>query len=175
MFEIRIHSRGGQGGVTAARLIALAAIREGKYATAFPFYGAERRGAPVVSFVRIDNQPIRVYSQIREPDLVVVLDKSVMEVVDIFHGLKKGGIVLLNSAHPREFAGFRTYTADLTGIALKEKLVVAGNPVLDTTVLGALAKIGIITLVTARKAITEMFSDELDVKAADDAFRETVV
>jgi pyruvate ferredoxin oxidoreductase gamma subunit len=98
-----------------------------------------------------------------------------MEVVDIFHGLKKGGIVLLNSAHPREFAGFRTYTADLTGIALKEKLVVAGNPVLDTTVLGALAKIGIITLVTARKAITEMFSDELDVKAADDAFRETVV
>ena len=78
MYEIRIHSRGGQGGVTAARLLALAAFRDGKYATACPFYGAERRGAPVVSYVRIDDRPIRVYSQIRNPDLVVVLDPSVM-------------------------------------------------------------------------------------------------
>ena len=65
MFEIRIHSRGGQGGVTAARLLAMAALHDGKYATACPFYGAERRGAPVVSFVRIDDHPIKVYSQIR--------------------------------------------------------------------------------------------------------------
>ena len=72
MFEIRIHSRGGQGGVTAARLVALAAFRDHKYATACPFYGAERRGAPVVSFVRIDDNPIKVYSQIRKPDMVVV-------------------------------------------------------------------------------------------------------
>ena len=91
MYEIRIHSRGGQGGVTAARLLALAAFRDGKYATACPFYGAERRGAPVVSYVRIDDRPIRVYSQIRNPDLVVVLDPSVMEVVDVLHGLKVGG------------------------------------------------------------------------------------
>jgi len=65
MFEIRIHSRGGQGGVTAARLLALAAIHDGKYATAAPFYGAERRGAPIVSFVRIDDKPIKIYSQIK--------------------------------------------------------------------------------------------------------------
>ena len=91
MYEIRIHSRGGQGGVTAARLLALAAFRDGKYATACPFYGAERRGAPVVSYVRIDDRPIRVYSQIRNPDLVVVLDPSVMEVVDVLHGLKVRG------------------------------------------------------------------------------------
>jgi pyruvate ferredoxin oxidoreductase gamma subunit len=87
MFEIRIHSRGGQGGVTAARLLAMAALHDGKYATACPFYGAERRGAPVVSFVRIDDHPIKVYSQIRQPDLVVVLDASVMETVFVLHGL----------------------------------------------------------------------------------------
>ncbi len=101
MYEIRIHSRGGQGGVTAARLLALAAFRDGKYATACPFYGAERRGAPVVSYVRIDDRPIRVYSQIRNPDLVVVLDPSVMEVVDVLHGLKSGGKVLINGIECR--------------------------------------------------------------------------
>ena len=106
MFEIRIHSRGGQGGVTAARLLAMAALHDGKYATACPFYGAERRGAPVVSFVRIDDHPIKVYSQIRNPDLVVVLDASVMDVVDVLNGLKKGGKVLINSAHKQEFPGF---------------------------------------------------------------------
>ena len=74
MYEVRIHSRGGQGGVTAARLIAIAAFRDGKHATATPFYGAERRGAPIVAFARIDESPIRIYSQVRNPDLVVVLD-----------------------------------------------------------------------------------------------------
>ena len=95
MFEIRIHSRGGQGGVTAARLLAMAALHDGKYATACPFYGAERRGAPIVSFVRIDDKPIKVYSQIRQPDMVIVLDESVMDVVDVLNGLKKVGRVFL--------------------------------------------------------------------------------
>ena len=72
MFEIRIHSRGGQGGVTAAKLLAQAAFNDHKYATAAPFYGAERRGAPVVSFVRISDEPIKVYSQIRSPDLCLL-------------------------------------------------------------------------------------------------------
>jgi len=175
MFEIRIHSRGGQGGVTAARLIALAAIRDGKYATAFPFYGAERRGAPVVSFVRIDDKPIKVYSQIRQPDLVFVLDAGIMDVVDVLHGLKHGGTVITNSAHKHDFAAFRTYNIDLTGIALKEDLVVAGGPILDTAVVGALAKLGIVTVESARKAIAEMFTDERDIKAADDAYREMTV
>lgn len=76
MYEIRIHSSGGQGGISAARLLADAVFRGGRYATASPFYGAERRGAPVVSFVRIDAQPIRIYSQIQDPDMVVVLDTS---------------------------------------------------------------------------------------------------
>jgi pyruvate ferredoxin oxidoreductase gamma subunit len=122
MFEIRIHSRGGQGGVTAARLLAMAALHDGKYATACPFYGAERRGAPIVSFVRIDDKPIKVYSQIRQPDMVVVLDTSVMDVVDVLQGLKKGGRIFINSAGKREFSGFECRNVDLTGIALRENL-----------------------------------------------------
>ena len=172
MFEIRIHSRGGQGGVTAARLLAMAALHDGKYATACPFYGAERRGAPVVSFVRIDDHPIRVYSQIRDPDLVIVLDASVMETVDVLNGLKKGGRVLINSAHKPDFAGFSTYNVDLTGIALKENLVVAGSPILNTPVLGALAKVGIVSADSAKSAIRGMFTDERNVKAAEAAYQE---
>jgi pyruvate ferredoxin oxidoreductase gamma subunit len=172
MFEIRIHSRGGQGGVTAARLLATAALHDGKYATACPFYGAERRGAPIVSFVRIDDHPIKVYSQIRDPDLVIVLDTSVMETVDVLHGLKKGGRVLINSAHPQKFAGFTSFYVDLTGIALKENLVVAGSPILNTPVLGALAKVGIVSVDSAKTAIRGMFTDERNVKAAEAAYKE---
>jgi len=175
MYEIRIHSRGGQGGVTAARLLALAAFRDGKYATACPFYGAERRGAPVVSFVRIDDHPIKVYSQIRSPDLVVVLDPSVMEVVDVLHGLKAGGTVLVNASHAPEFPGYTTHAVDLTGIALKQNLVIAGSPILNTPVIGALAKMGIVTAKSALAAISEMFSDERNVKAAEEAYKELKV
>jgi 2-oxoacid:acceptor oxidoreductase, gamma subunit, pyruvate/2-ketoisovalerate family len=174
MFEIRIHSRGGQGGVTAARLLALAAFRDGKFATACPFYGAERRGAPVVSFVRIDDKPIKVYSQIRTPDLVVVLDTSVMDVVDVLQGLKDGGKVLLNATHGGDLKGHKTYVVDLTGIALKQNLVVAGSPILNTPVLGALAKIGIISPESAKISISEMFSDERNVRAAEAAYEELV-
>lgn len=172
MFEIRIHSRGGQGGVTAARLLALSAIHDGNYATACPFYGAERRGAPIVSFVRIDDKPIKVYSQIKKPDMVVVLDASVMDVIDVLQGLKKGGHVFINSAQNKEFEGFIVNNVDLTGIALKENLVVAGSPILDTPVLGALAKMGIISIDSAKKSIREMFTDERNVKAAEAAYRE---
>ncbi len=172
MFEIRIHSRGGQGGVTAARLLALAAIHDGKYATAAPFYGAERRGAPIVSFVRIDDKPIRIYSQIKKPDMVIVLDASVMDVVDVLQGLKKGGKVLVNSQQKKDFPGFSSSNVDLTGIALRENLVVSGSPILNTPVIGALAKQGLVSAESAKKAIKEMFSDERNVKAAEAAYQE---
>jgi len=175
LYEIRIHSRGGQGGVTAARLLADAAFRGGKYATASPFYGAERRGAPVVSFVRIDDRPIKVYSQIQHPDMVVVLDPSIMEAVDIFQGLKSEGEILLNSSHPITFEGYRTHCVDLTGIAIARTLVVAGSPVVNTPLLGALAKVGIISLDAARAAIRGMFSDNRNVQAAEDAYGELVL
>lgn len=158
--------------MTAARLLALAAIRDGKYAVAFPFYGAERRGAPVVSFVRIDDHPIKVYSQIRNPDLVLVLDPSVMDVVDVLHGMKRDGRVLLNGPEAKPMKGFPTLAVDLTGIALREHLVVAGSPILNTPVLGALANMGIITLDSAKAAIREMFSDERNITAAEAAFKE---
>ncbi|MDD1685320.1 MAG: 2-oxoacid:acceptor oxidoreductase family protein [Methanoregula sp.] len=174
MFEIRIHSRGGQGGVTAARLLALAAIHDGKYATAAPFYGAERRGAPIVSFVRIDDRPIRIYSQIKKPDMVIVLDASVMDVVDVLQGLKSGGKILVNSQQKKAFSGFSSSNADLTGIALKENLVVSGSPILNTPVIGALAKMGIVSVDSAKKAIREMFSDERNVRAAETAYQELV-
>ncbi len=175
MFEVRIHSRGGQGGVTAARLLADAAFRGGSYATAFPFYGAERRGAPVVSFVRIHDQPIKIYSQIRHPDLVVVLDTGIMESVDILFGLREGGTVLLNSARPLPLEGYRTLSVDLTGIAIGQNLVIAGSPVLNTPLMGALAKLGIVPLDAAIAAIRNMFSDERNVSAAEIAYRELEV
>lgn len=172
MYEVRIHSRGGQGGVTAARLLALAAFRDGKYATACPFYGAERRGAPVVSFVRIDDEPIKIYSQIHEPDLVVVLDTSIMDVVDVLQGLKGEGTALLNSAHTLEGCAATCLHVDLTGIALATDLVIAGSPILNTPVLGALAKMGVVTLPSVQTAIREMFADERNVRAAGAAYEE---
>lgn len=175
MYEIRIHSRGGQGGVTAARLLALAAFRDGKHATACPFYGAERRGAPVVSFVRIDDQPIRVYSQIQKPDLVIVLDASIMDVVDVFQGLREDGAVLLNSSHDLDGSDLTAYHVDLTGIALALDLVVAGSPILNTPVLGALAKLGIVSLPSVKEAISETFADERNVQAAEKAYQEMTV
>ena len=128
----------------------------------------------MVSYVRIDDRPIRVYSQIRHPDLVLVLDPSVMDVVDVLSGMKPGGRVLMNAGEPREMKGFPTFAVDLTGIALRENLVVAGSPILNTPVLGALAKMGIITMESAKMAIEEMFSDRRNVAAAEAAYRELV-
>jgi len=175
MYEVRIHSRGGQGGVTAARLIALAAFRDGKHATATPFYGAERRGAPIVAFVRIDENPIRIYSQVKSPDLVVVLDRTLVPIVNVLKGLKPGGAVLVNSGHAVSLDHMKVHRVDLTGIALDENLVIAGEPILDTPVLGAIARLGIVSLESATKAIAEMFQDPRNVSAAERAYREVLL
>ena len=115
MYEIRLHSRGGQGGVTAAKLMALASFRDGKFATAAPFYGAERRGAPIVSFIRIDDKPIKIYSQIHSPDLVVVLDSSILDLVNVFEGLKPDGKVLINAPKvPEQAENYNVQHVDLT-------------------------------------------------------------
>lgn len=176
MYEIRLHSRGGQGGVTAAKLMALAAFRDGKFATAAPFYGAERRGAPIVSFIRIDDEPIKIYSQIHHPDLIVVLDPSIIDLVNVFDGLKPEGKVLINAPKvPDAAKGYTSYAVDLTGIALKTNLVVAGSPILNTPVIGALAKMGLFSRESARSAISEMFSDERNLNAAMMAYEELVI
>jgi len=97
MIEIRIHGRGGQGAVIASEVLAMAAFREGKHVTSFPAFGVERRGAPVAAFTRIDDRPIRLKCEIYAPDHVVVLDPSLLQVVDVTAGLKPGGWILVNS------------------------------------------------------------------------------
>ncbi len=143
MIEIRFHGRGGQGAVTSAELIALAAISEGKYAQAFPSFGPERRGAPVLAFCRVADTPIRLRSQIYEPDVVVVLDPSLINVVDVTIGLKPGGSVVLNTTMPLEELARKlnlkkvTIAAvDATSIARKH----LGRPITNTTMLGALIR-----------------------------------
>jgi 2-oxoacid:acceptor oxidoreductase gamma subunit (pyruvate/2-ketoisovalerate family) len=143
MYEIRFHGRGGQGAVTAANLLATAAFKEGRYIQSFPIFGTERRGAPVAAFVRIDDKPIRIRSQIYEPDAVVVLDTGLIEVVDVMEGLKKGGIVIINTKkRPEElgFKGIKVATVDATKIALEHGLGSKAAPIVNTTILGGYIK-----------------------------------
>ena len=142
---IRIHGRGGQGSVTCAELIAQAAISEDKYAQAFPSFGPERRGAPVQAFIRIDNnKQIRVRAGVTEPDIVVVLDPSLLDIVDITSGLKNGGLMVINTKgsikdkdiEDRFGAKYKLAIIDATSIA-REFL---GRPIVNTTMIGALVK-----------------------------------
>ena len=98
MFQVRIHGRGGQGVVTAAELLSLAAFDGGRFAQAFPSFGSERMGAPVVSFCRIDDREIRVREPVMEPDALIVVDPALLHQVDLFGGLKSDGFILINSA-----------------------------------------------------------------------------
>ena len=142
MLEIRLHGRGGQGAVTSAELLATAAIDKGKYGQAFPSFGPERRGAPVVAFLRVDEKQIKVRSNINEPDLVMVLDPSILRIVDVTSGLKKGGILVANTRYKadeiRKELGLTCKLAvvDATRIAREE----LGLPITNTTMIGALLK-----------------------------------
>src|SRR5262245_22772538 len=97
MFQVRIHGRGGQGVVTAAELLSVAAFLEGKHAQAFPSFGSERTGAPVVSFCRIDDRMIRLREPIIEPDGLIVQDRTLFNAIDVLQGLKRDGYFLVNS------------------------------------------------------------------------------
>ena len=156
LFEVRWHGRGGQGVVTAAMLFAEAAVEEGLYALAIPFFGAERRGAPVVAFNRVSDRAIRVRSSVRSPDAVVVLDISLLRVVDVFSGVREGGLVVLNS--PKGEAGVprgvKAAYLDATRIALEEGLTLAGYPLVNMPMVGALARVtGLVGLGSLRKAV----------------------
>ncbi len=182
MIEIRFHGRGGQGAVTAANILASAAFREGKYVQAFPFFGVERRGAPVTAFTRIDDKPIRIKTQIYEPDIVVVLDPSLLDTVDVTAGLKEGGTVIINTEKSKEEIleklkkkPSKLALVDATGIALE----VLGLPITNTAILGAVAKAtGLVKLESVQEAIKDTFSGALgekNAKAAEEAFNKTVV
>lgn len=180
MVEIRFHGRGGQGAVTSAELTALAAIDEGKFAQAFPSFGPERRGAPVMAFVRVSDTQIRTREKVYSPDVVVVLDPSLLQIVNVEAGLKEGGLVILNTKKSaeevRRETGLKARLAlvDASKIAMETMRV----PITNTTMLGALIKgAGLLGIEALRAPIQNRFGPiaEKNLKACQRAFEETTV
>jgi pyruvate ferredoxin oxidoreductase gamma subunit len=158
MIEVRFHGRGGQGAVTAARLLAEAAFLEGKYSQAFPSFGAERRGAPVVAFTRINNKPIRIRTQVYEPNHVVVLDPTLIEAVNVASGLKRGGTMVINFKEHRKFHDAKVAFVDATSTAIET----LGVPITNTVMLGAFVKVTkIVSLDSIIKAVQNTFKGKL--------------
>jgi 2-oxoacid:acceptor oxidoreductase gamma subunit (pyruvate/2-ketoisovalerate family) len=145
VIEIRFHGRGGQGAVVASELLARAAVINRLHAAAFPFFGVERRGAPVTAFCRIDLKPIRTHSEIYYPDFVVVLDPTLLGMSNLLQGLKPDGQVLVNSAScARNLSLVRwpkVATVDATGIALKHGLGKESSPIVNTAIIGAFSRL----------------------------------
>ncbi len=167
MIEIRWHGRGGQGVVTAANILGAAAMHEGKHSQAFPFFGAERRGAPVSAFTRIDDRPIRLHSQIYRPHWVVLLDDTLLELLNPLEGLREGGGFIVNTRRaaaelpPCE----RLVLLDATALAQS----ILGRPVANTVMLGALAAVGLVGMEALVRAIAEVFPGEVGERNAEAA------
>jgi pyruvate ferredoxin oxidoreductase gamma subunit len=179
MFQVRIHGRGGQGVVTAAEVLSVAAFREGRHAQAFPSFGSERTGAPVVAFCRIDTRPIRLREPILAPDALIIQDPTLLHQVDVFGGLVPAGYILINTTRSFEelgleefmakFAPERLCTVPATDLALKH----VGRPLPNAALLGGFAAIsGQISLEAVSAAIREKFPGkvaEANVAAANEA------
>lgn len=177
MKEIRIHGRGGQGSVVMAEMIALSAFEEGKYPQAFPYLGGggERRGAPVQAFARISDKPILVKEKIQNPDIVIIQDITVMDVVDVLGGIKTGGTVIINTDKDDikiEREDLKLYTINASKIASE----VIGKPIMNTALLGAFAAVtGEISIDSIKKAILGKFEGSVgnkNVMAAEKAYIE---
>jgi pyruvate ferredoxin oxidoreductase gamma subunit len=162
VFEIRIHGRGGQGVVTAAELISVAAFLEGRHAQAFPSFGPERTGAPIVAFCRIDDRVIRTREPIAQPDFVIVADPTLLHQPELFAGLKPDGLVLINSSRPVDelMGGYgieasRVFTIAATELALTH----TGKPLPNAVLLGGLAALSPqVELEAVVRAIEERFN-----------------
>jgi len=182
MFEIRFHGRGGQGSVIASEILSKAVFLEGKDVQSFPFFGVERRGAPVQAYTRIDDKPIRVKTNIYTPDCVVVLDPSLLKSQNVTAGLKEGGYLLINTEKKPEelaiaFKGLMA-TVDATDIALKLGLGSKSAPIVNTAILGALAKVtGLVRLDSITTAISESVPNkpEANAAAAKEAFEKVLI
>jgi len=180
MLELRLHGRGGQGGVTSTELLARAAIDGGRFAQAFPSFGPERRGAPVMAFVRVDDKQIRVREKVYDPDVVLCLDPTLLDSVNVAEGLKKTGVVVVNSsASPSElkskYGWPRAAQVDAGAIAIEE----LGVPITNTTMLGALLRAADIVPVEAMEPlINARFGPKLgpkNYKALKRAYEETQI
>jgi pyruvate ferredoxin oxidoreductase gamma subunit len=182
VFEIRIHGRGGQGVVTAAELLSVAAFDEGRHAQAFPSFGSERTGAPVVSFCRIDERTIRLREPVVEPDALIVIDPTLLHQVDVFGGLRPDGYVLINTSgdvdslhlgelRERVLPG-RLATVAATELARRH----LGRPLPNAALLGAFAALsGVVSLPPVLDAIRERFAGavgDANAAAAEAAFAE---
>jgi len=181
MLQIRIHGRGGQGVVTAAEMLSIAAFEQGRHAQAFPSFGSERTGAPVVAFCRIDDREIRLREPILAPDVLIVQDPTLLHQVDVFQGLQPDGYVLINSKRSFDDLGLgeiaarfrheRLLTVPATEIALKH----LGRPLPNAVLLGGIAALtGIVSLDAVAHAIRDKFSGKVadgNVAAASEAYQ----
>ncbi len=176
MFEVRIHGRGGQGVVTAAEMLSVAAFLEGKHAQAFPSFGSERMGAPVVAFCRIDDKEIRLREPIQTPDALIVQDPTLFKALDVTEGLKANGYLIVNTTRPLEdmdlpkLPAGHAFTLAATELALK--FVGRASP--NTALLGAFAaEVGVVSLGAVEEAIRRAFPGrvgEANVEAARAAY-----
>ena len=179
MIEVRFHGRGGQGAWTASLLLAHGGLKEGKYVQSFPAFGPERAGAPITAYTRISDEPIDIHSGIYEPDLVVVLDPTLLGP-SVVEGLKSGGKIVVNtSSSPEEIRrqlglgeDVEVWTIDATSLALE----VLKRPITNTVMLGALLRAaGIVKLESLLEAVRERFKGEvgeLNVKVIETAYKE---
>lgn len=178
MLEIRIHGRGGQGGVIALEMLANGYFKQGQFVQVFPEFGAERRGAPVAAFMRVDSRPVRLRCKIYKPDCIIVLDPVLLNSVNVTEGLKKGGWVLINSEKTSQELhlgnDFNIATVNATAIALKYGLGSRTSPIVNTTMLGAFCRLPLnLDISYVKKAI----KDKIKIKtnnnllAAEEAYK----
>ncbi|MCS7103102.1 MAG: 2-oxoacid:acceptor oxidoreductase family protein [Candidatus Korarchaeum sp.] len=181
--EVRWHGRGGQGAVLASRIAAGAAFLEGKWSQAFPFFGAERRGAPVTAFTRIGSSPIRLRSQIYEPDVLVLMDPMFLKMESAWRGVKPSTVVVANAPHdiselPLPARVSKLAFVDATAISIELGLRVAGLPIPNSAMVGALVKgAELFSLESAEKAIRNILkrAADINVKALRKAYEDTKV
>jgi len=182
VLEIRIHGRGGQGAVIASKVLAKAFFLEGHFVQAFPAFGVERRGAPVMAFIRIDNAPVRLRCNVYNPEHLIVLDQTLTETVDITEGFKDTGWILLNTTKtPDHFDYARKYkvaAVDANAIANRHHLGSRATPIVNTAILGAFARCtGLVKLESVVKAIANSvpINAESNQEAAADAYKEVLM
>ncbi len=161
MFQVRIHGRGGQGVVTAAELLSVAAFTAGRHAQAFPSFGSERTGAPIVAFCRIDTRPIRLREPVLQPDVLIVQDSTLIQRVAVFDGLPPHGYVLLNTRRPWEQLGIEELTPDRVVLVPATQLAIVhlGRPLPNAALLGGFAALsrGLVPLDAVITAIRDRF------------------